>query len=330
MTMQRAEVAMAPVARSSALVVVGSMFTVLGVRRALPSERIGVAMRINEDVLHCVAFVGCNLGQGEQGIKHNLGGTGFFIALPAEGRANSFFQFFVTARHVAERIPPEKLILRVNKKEGGAGAILGNHATRWWMHPTDHSADVAVAPLSPSKEFDIRSLTPVHFVTKELIDQKRVAVGDEVTVVGMFARHAGRKINETIVRTGTVAMLPTETVPTKIGEIDAYLVEVRSIGGLSGSPVFVRETLELPYPLAPGQFTLHGQSQLRLLGLVHGHWDLPADPYEDDSLDPERKVAANMGISIVVPARKILETIDQPDLKAERDAVLAAKSREPQ
>ena len=47
-----------------------------------------------------------------------------------------------------------------------------------------------------------------------------------------------------------------------------------------------------------------GLGQIHLLGLVHGHWDLPMVFTES-----ERSEAVNMGDSIVTPATKILEVL---------------------
>lgn len=54
-------------------------------------------------------------------------------------------------------------------------------------------------------------------------------------------------------------MIPSELIHTdKLGDIEVYLIEARSIGGVSGSPVFVRES----FPRAGKHY---------LLGLMHGH-----------------------------------------------------------
>ena len=60
-----------------------------------------------------------------------------------------------------------------------------------------------------------------------------------------------------------------------------------------------------------------------LLGLMHGHWDrvVPVDVTGDD-IEFE---SVNMGIAIVVPAKKILEVINQPSL-AEKEGRTLAKN----
>jgi len=111
-------------------------------------------------------------------------------------------------------------------------------------------------------------------------------------------------------------MMPKDKLPTgSYGEIEAYLAEGRSIGGLSGSPVFVRNTVNMPVQTAKGKLTnISGLGGLHLLGLMHGHWDVPIS-----FANAEEGEAVNMGVSIVIPAKKILETLYHPELVAMRE-----------
>jgi hypothetical protein len=106
---------------------------------------------------------------------------------------------------------------------------------------------------------------------------------------------------------GNIAMMPDEVIPTELGDMEAYLVEARSIGGLSGSPAFVRKTV----PFGIGSFYL--------LGLMHGHWDLPAKSKNDLLMNDDLLGKVNMGIAIVVPAKKILEVLNHPELVKMRE-----------
>jgi hypothetical protein len=62
------------------------------------------------------------------------------------------------------------------------------------------------------------------------------------------------------------------------------------------------------------------------LGLIHGHWNLPVS--FDKSSQAE---AVNMGISIVVPAHKIWEVLNHPELVEQRKQQdeLVAKEKSP-
>jgi len=91
-----------------------------------------------------------------------------------------------------------------------------------------------------------------------------------------------------------------------LNHIEAYLIESRSIGGLSGSPAFVRQTV-------PG-----GMGSFYLLGLMHGHWDIPPEQKNDLLMSGDYFGRVNMGIAIVITAKKILEVLYHPELVERR------------
>jgi hypothetical protein len=133
---------------------------------------------------------------------------------------------------------------------------------------------------------------------------------------------------------GNLAGMPEELLRTKYGDMSAYLVEMRSIGGLSGSPVFLNKSQE---PLPPGfmpdlRFQRDPEqvvwSQLPLLGLVHGHFDVQ-NLNEDSVVDDDAtRGAINAGIGVVIPVQKIVETLYQPELVAERKKIEATFDKE--
>jgi hypothetical protein len=64
---------------------------------------------------------------------------------------------------------------------------------------------------------------------------------------------------------------------------------------------------------ADGKLTaISGLGGSHLLGLVHGHWRIQP-PFTTSQAE-----AVNMGVSIIVPAKKILETLYNPELVALR------------
>ncbi len=189
-------------------------------------------------------------------------------------------------------------------------------SVKWWYHPTEKEAvDCAVTVFASDKipEYDIEYITDSMFVTDEKIKQLDLGIGDEINVVGLFTRFHGSDKHVPIVRTGNVAMMPSERVPIeKNKEMDVYLAEGRSIGGLSGSPVFIRESLNTPMHDDKGNVKFFmGQGRIHLLGLMHGHWETDTFPAK---FQREQVEAVNMGISIVVPAQKIWEVLHHPEL----------------
>jgi hypothetical protein len=121
-------------------------------------------------------------------------------------------------------------------------------------------------------------------------------------------------------------MLPDEKLPNAkivdwVGEIDGYLVEVRSIGGLSGSPAFVRAPIGLNFSVhnRGGNYrtaTGHVQGDYFFLGLTHGHWEVDHGQYNDTEIVavPRSASSLNLGIAVVIPAKKILEVLHNPQL----------------
>ena len=152
-------------------------------------------------------------------------------------------------------------------------------------------------------------------VTPEVIKQQEIGVGNEVFLVGLFSQHHGERRNIPIVRVGNIAAMPEEKVfTTKSGAIDAYLIEARSIGGISGSPVFVVSS-----PIrASGDTAMFRLPAVYLPGLVHGHWDASSSELDEAIEDSTSRTQVNMGIAIVVPCDKIVETLDQENIRAAR------------
>lgn len=193
----------------------------------------------------------------------------------------------------------------------------------WYFHPDAerNPADVAVCPISfrGFGDDEVVVLDPEAFVTPKNIESREWGVGDEIVVVGLFRNHYGRRKNIPLVRIGSLAALPDEPVKTRWGFIEAYLVELHSIGGLSGSPVYIHHP---PFRIdKDGKPQVITGARLNLLGLMQGHFDIPT--LNEDSVveDDNEGGSINTGVGVVVPAHKILETINHPDLYARREAL---------
>ncbi len=241
--------------------------------------------------------------------------------------------YLVTAKHVAAQVQGREFVVRMNSKDQEQAIwVRGRCTDRFYFHPTDPSVDAAVIPYAPSREkFDYEAIPTTMFLTDEIVRSGSVGPGDEVFLTGLFVHFFGSKKNVPIVRHGNVAMLPTEKVSTKIGETDAYLIEARSIGGLSGSPAFVRKTVNIKTSEEGEGEIISAPSGrgIYLMGLMHGHWDIPSEEKNDmRATDEEGKV--NMGIAIVVPATKILEVINQEELmQSRRESAAEWKKKQP-
>jgi len=285
-------------------------------------------MQVPEEARKCVAFVGFRNPDGVYEVR----GTAFFVSRSVEDLESSF-TYVVTAKHVIDKIRDrlaEKVCLRLNFKDGDA-RWLETDISNWHFHPDDSEVDVALLRWGFPIDCDHLYLATNMLLTSERVEKYEIGIGDDVVISGLFARQYGLKINIPIVRIGNIAAMPEERVEVSgFGLIDAYLIEARSIGGISGSPVFVNLGL---HRFMKGQFMKTVQGPIfYLLGLVHGHWDALPSSYDAITEDAFSAEKVNMGIAIVVPASKILEVINQPAVKKldnEEERLLRSQLNQP-
>jgi hypothetical protein len=164
---------------------------------------------------------------------------------------------------------------------------------------------------------------------------------------------SGETRNLPVVHSGSIAMMPRdEKIPVRDWRdkdkrlfVEGYLIESHGMPGLSGSPVFVRSTVEFSY--APQNMLLDPRSidprellavapreTVFLLGLWSSSWDAP--PGEVLAIQAGAGNRVPVGMGIVVSAQKIEETLMMPELqemrkqqKAERERQLAEEAASP-
>jgi hypothetical protein len=308
----------------------------LGPRTSVPLEGSpGFRMRVNDDARKSVVFFGV---PSPEGIEY--GGTGFMLC---DFEDDILIPYIVTAGHVAqalEKFRDTGFYIRANRKDGGDPLVQIEEAS-WAYHP-DPTVDIAVANLSLSgKVFDI-----IYF---PLRDEKffgkgedriakyggpnEVLCGDPVSIIGLFRLHYGKQRNIPIVHTGHIAALPDagERVPIKDAqgnkiEAEAYLVEAQTLDGLSGSPVFTKESLVLKDLGTHHGEHPHTYGALVLLGLYVGSWDgYPGEILASDKGLRSDKIRVPVGMGVVVPVQKIIEVIrGDPGLNRYRKARISA------
>lgn len=103
--------------------------------------------------------------------------------------------------------------------------------------------DVAVLPIYELENDLAVATMPIRMALADAadIEAHAIGIGDEVLMVGLFTKRYGYRKNIPIVRGGIISAMPEEPIEDQeTGNLyDAYLIEIRSIGGLSGSPVIV-------------------------------------------------------------------------------------------
>ena len=261
--------------------------------------------------------------------SERLAGTCFFLGRPIDG-TDHHFGYFVTARHVIDGIRDLGLteaLIRLNSTTGQS-FWAETEISAWQPHP-DPGVDVAVFRSSIPEGADHLVYPTTSAGISSFLQREEIDIGSEAVVLGLFAHHFGADRNIPILRTGNIAAMCEEKVATSAGLMDAYLVEVRSIGGLSGSPVFARTPPIRVTPEGKLLFNRKPNAAFFLLGLVHGHYDDTSAARvdivaEDIAAVPSR---INVGIAIVVPVEKILEAIAQPAILSIEDPIAAELRR---
>lgn len=261
-------------------------------------------MKIPDDIRKCVLFIGYKSSEKE----YSMLGSGFLF-----GFNLNVPQFVVTAKHIIDKIKSKNLVhvcFRINNSEGQSEWVETN-IEQWRSHKTDSQVDVSFLPTQFKSGLDLLALPSSYGITNEKIEKDNIGLGDEVFITGLFRHHFGNKKNIPIVRVGNISSLHEEKIVVRKGvEIDAYLIEARSIGGLSGSPVFVNLGLIRPKDGLPFRVSDHPNNVV-FLGLIHGHFDVKntevdANTTIDDGLSLSQ---INTGMAIVVPYHVIVDTI---------------------
>lgn len=289
-------------------------------------------MRVNDFLRKCVVFIGAKTEHGFEPV-----GTAFLLTLEDYGRR---FDHVVTARHNIEMIPGDMISIRVNRKGGGAEVITTSRGEWHFIEQVKGKPyiDIAVLPTHgidvSGADLDVLNVPAIPGLYTDKTNSDLMA-GAPVVMIGLFTSHYGEAHNIPIVRQGHVATMrdPSNPVPTSHGPMDAYLVEVRSLGGLSGSPVF--QAIEPYWHVAEERKTAHALKPFYLIGIMQGHYvtktasDIVWPSREraqkatkpkkiEDFLSPDEY---NAGIGVVVPADYIMETINLPILREKREAI---------
>lgn len=281
-------------------------------------------MRLPDEVQKCVVFLGRKEPTASGVLQTSYGGTAFFVGVSTKIHGAQII-YLVTAAHVARQINDGEFCIRCNTLDGKSKEYWLDAGTdvTWWYHPDDPTVDVAVLPWAPPAEVDFKYIPESMFLNPEKMLSKGIGVGDEAYVTGLFSFVTGKKRNLPVVRTGNLSMVPSERVPNRRWHkdgLEAYLIELRSISGISGSPVFVQRSIEVHAAEHSGRKPV-AAGAVFWLGLVHGHWDIGSDQVDGIWGDAWRKKndQINTGMAIVVPSHNILGVIEQSELKEYAD-----------
>jgi hypothetical protein len=278
-------------------------------------------VRLGDDARKCVVF----FGTAAPGIEDDLDpwGTGFLVST-----SDTRTIYLVTARHVVQDKLDCPFDIRFNHKDGGSKNFPIDVAD-WQFHPTDETVDVAILEIEPPAWADwLPFMQKPGIMNAAKFASKDIGPGDLVYTVGLWRFLPGKKRNKPFVHVGHLGMVPGDDkivvkdwMPGRVDEpveVEGYLTEGEPLFGASGSPVFVRRSLEA---------RVGGPDGTKLESWTHGSvWllGLLSDCYFERV--PPRLLAGQAaiprGTNIVVPSMKINDVLNQDKLKEKRGSAI--------
>lgn len=281
-------------------------------------------MRVSKQLPNCVVFIGVLADSG----AFTPVGTGSLVV--KRYRERNFFAFIMTATHVVEDLTPasrSRLAYRINRKGLPAETIRLDAQARF-DHPT-RAVDMSLFPIwiDPAG-YDINAME----IGRDIIERDRstmegVQLGDPVAAIGLYTSHRGQTSNIQLVRSGNIASVVSEPVFTGRGFVEAYLVDLRTIAGLSGSPVFQLQ----PVSLSPEGS--NGSLVGMLVGyhLVEGKYDQIVVPVEQRTASAESHDLAFderiTGFGVVIPIERAVEIVESQEFEKMANDKLAEHFR---
>lgn len=276
----------------------------------------------SDEILHCAVYLYPTKGQAERGER--IGGSGFLVGIPMESIPGRTHVYAVTNRHVILPSAGNSPVVRMTSKRSRAVA-LSLSTDDWIMDEDLHDLAISLLPADLS-EYRYTCVSRKLFLSQDRIDEHEIGSGDEIYMIGRYVGHDNREVNRPVVRFGTIALMPETRVKDEWGLVqESILVEMRSLPGFSGSPVFVyipplsirpryydkaKKTLELDArPFGPW-----------LLGIDYSHLPIQSRIVDNGGKEhPEGWYAqTNSGMAAVVPVKKLEQLLDSDAAKKQR------------
>lgn len=263
------------------------------------------------------------------------GGSGFLVTVPMENRPDTelAFMYVVTCRHClmnrrGEAYPEPAIVAR--RRDGEIVPITIPHG-RWRFHEAND--DLAIGEWEDGEisniTHDVTAVSTLDFVDESMV----LTVGTEVFYIGRFEPTNTHTV--TTARFGNISVAEPITLPGKELGIDqlSFVIESRTRVGYSGSPVVAL----LPTPrivnsqrvgnvISGGVILETGSGAPKLLGMVWELWEDEIDltlhlPGASEPTTITARTDLNAGMMGVVPAWRIMEALNLPELKDDRAQV---------
>jgi Trypsin-like peptidase domain len=278
--------------------------------------------RTNDLIKQAVVYLYPSKAQAN--IAEECGGTAFLVTMKPQGFSKNF-TYVVTNRHLVEKYGAKFIRINLRDKTKDHDVIRGD----WIYHhppgkPSERGDDLAACEFFQSiAEYEFVPIGLNAFVTRQLIDDLQIGIGEELYMVGRFANHGGTKRNLPTLRFGTIAMMPEEPIMDDKYPQETFLAEIHTVPGYSGSPVFVHvpadrlKRLHIFPSKEDADWAKKTGAIEKLLGI---EWcRVRGDEKVMRFDDHEHTVIMPSGMSGVIPAWKIAELLDQSEFQVNRE-----------
>jgi hypothetical protein len=281
--------------------------------------------KVDRSYLDCSVYLYRSAQAAEEG--EDSGGSGFLVSVPSEAHADRHHIFAVTNKHVVVRDDadetPRAQILRLTTLDRKSDVL--DMSGRWIKSKSD---DLAVTLLSTKdlEPYKYDSVPIDHFVTEDDLNRQfpNVYIGTPCFMVGRFLNAQGQQRNTPAVRFGDISIMSYDmTDPGDASLKGVFIVEMHSIGGFSGSPVFT-------YPHFAHEGGIKHQIT-QLLGVDRGHTQKKVYVRKGGE-KTDRYFMMNTGGAIVIPAWRLLALLNEPKATASRreeDMRITAREQNP-
>jgi hypothetical protein len=247
-----------------------------------------------------VRVIGDDQPQLEPSLRQRIVlGTGFLMAVPSETTKNSSHVYVITAAHVIENQTAVQIEVPIPQPTGGMYPPVVIDS---WRRPLPH-VDLALARLQGATDQQVVStLDEQRILPNQVVPHLRLA--DVVEYVGILT-----PLDRPMVRSGTVGAIDQQNLPVGAYDYVGHLIDCRSYGGFSGSPVFAS------FPMASLEPT-HILDNKPFGELYYGY--LLAGMFAAHLSDSNEWAASRYGVGVMVRGVEIREALMSEELRQER------------
>lgn len=245
------------------------------------------------------------------------GGCGFVVGIQSAINPIWWYEYAITNKHVV--FDNNSPVIRINKEAGGVD-ILDLKKSDWTKHPDGDDLAICEVDVGDAHKFLWVGLN--YLLDKSRLLDLGIGHGNDCYLVGRLVGEDGKERNIPTVRYGNIAQMPEE--PTAwLGHLqERFLVEIRTITGFSGSPVFVRRD-----PMRNVRYMTSEQWEYLLgidCGLINRRTRVKVPNKSRPSKEADdtegRYVNLNTGMAIVIPSWRIHGLLNHPKIAAAREA----------